>query len=115
MRISDWSSDVCSSDLSGLPSLAYSTHPSNDRSRQALPPNSFGWRPCLREMKLSASLSPIAPSRAWIHRSEERRVGKECVSTCSSRWSPYHSKHKSNNTKHNSAISLIHTNNITQH
>src|SRR3546814_13443003 len=27
-------------------------------------------------------------------RSEERRVGKECVSTCRSRWSPYHSKHK---------------------
>src|SRR3546814_16088047 len=31
-------------------------------------------------------------------RSEERRVGKECVSTCRSRWSPYHSK-KNNNTK----------------
>src|SRR3546814_20635536 len=30
-------------------------------------------------------------------RSEERRVGKECVSTCRSRWSPYHSK---KNTKH---------------
>src|SRR3546814_13793968 len=29
-------------------------------------------------------------------RSEERRVGKECVSTCSSRWSPYHSKKKQN-------------------
>src|SRR3546814_7113793 len=28
-------------------------------------------------------------------RSEERRVGKECVSTCRSRWSPYHSKKKS--------------------
>src|SRR3546814_16872628 len=27
-------------------------------------------------------------------RSEERRVGKECVSTCSSRWSPYHTKKK---------------------
>src|SRR3546814_4749154 len=27
---------------------------------------------------------------AWYHRSEERRVGKECVSTCRSRWSPYH-------------------------
>src|SRR3546814_17981068 len=29
---------------------------------------------------------------AWLlnHRSEERRVGKECVSTCRSRWSPYH-------------------------
>ena len=25
-----------------------------------------------------------------LHRSEERRVGKECVSTCRSRWSPYH-------------------------
>src|SRR3546814_15096486 len=29
-------------------------------------------------------------------RSEERRVGKECVSTCRSRWSPYHSKKKTN-------------------
>src|SRR3546814_11583349 len=27
---------------------------------------------------------------ATAHRSEERRVGKECVSTCRSRWSPYH-------------------------
>src|SRR3546814_11417463 len=26
----------------------------------------------------------------WVSRSEERRVGKECVSTCRSRWSPYH-------------------------
>src|SRR3546814_20241847 len=32
-----------------------------------------------------------------ILRSEERRVGKECVSTCRSRWSPYHSK-KTNDT-----------------
>src|SRR3546814_17625162 len=31
-------------------------------------------------------------------RSEERRVGKECVSTCRSRWSPYHSKNKKRNT-----------------
>src|SRR3546814_21123339 len=30
-----------------------------------------------------------------LDRSEERRVGKECVSTCRSRWSPYHSKKKS--------------------
>src|SRR3546814_11406287 len=29
-----------------------------------------------------------------VARSEERRVGKECVSTCRSRWSPYHSKNK---------------------
>src|SRR3546814_12986343 len=31
------------------------------------------------------------------HRSEERRVGKECVSTCRSRWSPYHEKKKTKN------------------
>src|SRR3546814_11516738 len=32
-------------------------------------------------------------------RSEERRVGKECVSTCRSRWSPYHYKKKKNHIK----------------
>src|SRR3546814_16842878 len=32
-------------------------------------------------------------------RSEERRVGKECVSTCRSRWSPYHKKKKNNKQK----------------
>src|SRR3546814_18028884 len=37
-------------------------------------------------------------ARRTEFRSEERRVGKECVSTCRSRWSPYHSK-KKNNTK----------------
>src|SRR3546814_15715410 len=45
---------------------------------------------------ISALLSP--PSMLSLHstagRSEERRVGKECVSTCRSRWSPYHSKKK---------------------
>src|SRR3546814_11049684 len=34
------------------------------------------------------------PAKAALLRSEERRVGKECVSTCRSRWSPYHSKKK---------------------
>src|SRR3546814_16615741 len=33
-------------------------------------------------------------------RSEERRVGKECVSTCRSRWSPYHSKKNNKKNKH---------------
>src|SRR3546814_12409831 len=36
-------------------------------------------------------------------RSEERRVGKECVSTCRSRWSPYHEKKKQNSTMTNTA------------
>src|SRR3546814_18949031 len=42
-----------------------------------------------------APCSPArAPPRHRSARSEERRVGKECVSTCRSRWSPYHSKKK---------------------
>src|SRR3546814_14654412 len=41
------------------------------------------------------SLGPFGPGREICFRrvqgsSEERRVGKECVSTCRSRWSPYH-------------------------
>src|SRR3546814_21199910 len=39
--------------------------------------------------KLPEDVSAPAPS-ASVCRSEERRVGKECVSTCRSRWSPYH-------------------------
>src|SRR3546814_19429085 len=37
-----------------------------------------------------------AYSRQEAESSEERRVGKECVSPCRSRWSPYHSKKKKN-------------------
>src|SRR3546814_8856275 len=33
---------------------------------------------------------PHQPAVVGMARSEERRVGKECVSTCRSRWSPYH-------------------------
>src|SRR3546814_7115933 len=67
MRISDWSSDVCSSDLAA-PTLA--------SKRPAL-----YWT--------SPATLPPMPAREKS-RSEERRVGKECVSTCRSRWSPYH-------------------------
>src|SRR3546814_303600 len=34
--------------------------------------------------------TPLERIRRFFERSEERRVGKECVSTCRSRWSPYH-------------------------
>src|SRR3546814_6835020 len=47
-------------------------------------------------------LEPDAAGRASIaptDRSEERRVGKECVSTCRSPWSPYHKKKKNNRIK----------------
>src|SRR3546814_21007756 len=48
---------------------------------------------------LDQTLVAIAGWRK-ILRSEERRVGKECVSTCRSRWSPYHSKKKPYKTHH---------------
>src|SRR3546814_4438965 len=78
MRISDWSSDVCSSDLGSTairlwPRSAASNSERRDRSQPVVDPDEL-W-PALK------SPSP---------RSEERRVGKECVSTCRSRWSPYH-------------------------
>src|SRR3546814_5467760 len=64
MRISDWSSGVCSSDLKD----------GADRNRSGL--------------RVHLALHVL--DAAEVARSEERRVGKECVSTCRSRWSPYH-------------------------
>src|SRR3546814_12758728 len=98
MRISDWSSDVCSSDL-------------QLQLRLAAPASGFALRfgkaaHALKaiddhhaELDLPLDLSQggtatlallrhDSPFADW--RSEERRVGKECVSTCSSRWSQYH-------------------------
>src|SRR3546814_1109782 len=78
MRISDWSSDVCSSDLS---EMAKAIAPHVDRKR------------CLYvyhgPVILYTLTQACIPPRT-ANRSEERRVGKECVSTCRSRWSPYH-------------------------
>ena len=49
-------------------------------------------RPTLAQVMISRSVSssPASGSVLTAQRSEERRVGKECVSTCRSRWSPYH-------------------------
>src|SRR3546814_6795177 len=69
MRISDWSSDVCSSDL----------------------PSADGRSPGQQLAEIEAEVNRLVDQQQseW-QRSEERRVGKECVSTCRSRWSPYH-------------------------
>src|SRR3546814_5919784 len=77
MRISDWSSDVCSSDLmvQGYHGTGKSTHIEQVAAR-------LKW-PCIR-VNLDAHIGRID----LVGRSEERRVGKECVSTCRSRWSP---------------------------
>src|SRR3546814_2009739 len=80
MRISDWSSDVCSSDLAAvgvaesqqapvIAVLAFVAGDGFDMQRPA--------QPFIERQILAA-------------RSEERRVGKECVSKCRSRWSLYH-------------------------
>src|SRR3546814_4301961 len=77
-RISDWSSDVCSSDLdNGSPCSLSETIVIVGLSKyySAWPSLPIGGRVLIS---------------GYRHRSEERRVGKECVSTCSSRWSPYH-------------------------
>src|SRR3546814_11035726 len=94
MRISDWSSDVCSSDLrNGI------CQPSQERALTPMSCSAIASRPtvtCSPEATTTsysrASYSRETSPHHLTSRSEERRVGKECVSTCRSRWSPYHSK-----------------------
>src|SRR3546814_19885072 len=90
MRISDWSSDVCSSDLFGhsaeqflilVGSRGVDFKVAHAGQRRGDP---FG--------HTIGGATSRAVLDVRIDRSEERRVGKECVSTCRSRWSPYHSK-----------------------
>src|SRR3546814_14192889 len=119
MRISDWSSDVCSSDLSSSVDKATACpHCLPRLERRSLSPYArFGLR-CFAITSLSRFA--VKNPRSWIaaavrlvskhenliekivhsraegidncccSRSEERRVGKECVSTCRSRWTPEH-------------------------
>src|SRR3546814_15771082 len=84
MRISDWSSDVCSSDLVTPISGPAWVGSSRSASRAML---------LVGTLTTTAIVCPCALQ--WRSaRSEERRVGQECVSTCRSRWSPYHYKKK---------------------
>src|SRR3546814_11045719 len=104
MRISDWSSDVCSSDLQYFHyaiedfQARYGRDPSPRWHK--LPRTAISkllrlaqgkWPP---EPELTGSDAAFRHSicceyEAWL-RSEERRVGKECVSSCRTRGSPYH-------------------------
>src|SRR3546814_1125389 len=88
MRISDWSSDVCSSDLAQI-SHVFPISAADGSGWQLLRafPNAGKARPLKTEAELHFG-ERVALFMEW--RSEERRVGKECVSTCRSRWSPYH-------------------------
>src|SRR3546814_18678375 len=111
MRISDWSSDVCSSDLhhrdffsadldaGGSAEDDYSAI-GNPRCRDCFT-SKVEIAGCVEEVDLDAF--PVGEGRCGLHRdavsSEERRVGNECVSTCIPRWSRSHytkKKHKAN-------------------
>src|SRR3546814_12843781 len=111
MRISDWSSDVCSSDL-----MTLGTQPAHI-ARATLEAIALQIGDVLDAMEADLGLRladlsidggaarsdflaqlladltgrvVVRPAIAEASRSEERRVGKECVSTCRSRWSPSH-------------------------
>src|SRR3546814_1062000 len=94
MRISDWSSDVCSSDLAGEVAPLHVAHGvaaglTGDQARRGEVAQRSGHVVELHVVELHVLPGrEVAPAPAV--RSEERRVGKECVSTCRSRWSPYH-------------------------
>src|SRR3546814_17903305 len=77
MRISDCSSDVCSSDLC--------SYKRSIRTAAIRRPSTCST--VNRKLTCSCFSSQLSPGR-----SEERRVGKECVSRCRTRWSPYHEK-----------------------
>src|SRR3546814_19774803 len=100
MRISDWSSDVCSSDLfqrkfesGGRPFIAVSCSEriigavifSGDYKHAP-----YSQRPGWPDRSIFSGPDARSGTDSSGRRSEERRVGKECVSTCRSRWSPYH-------------------------
>src|SRR3546814_10812546 len=83
MRISDWSSDVCSSDLGC--GATFCSKPRAETARYSSRP--FHCRRCLISASFRPRSATTPPSCASpLTRSEERRVGKECVSTCRSRW-----------------------------
>src|SRR3546814_20131809 len=114
MRISDWSSDVCSSDLGGIDALVFTggigEHQPDMRARicarltwlgitcdaDANKAGAFNIAssgadvavliiPANEEQEMAEQCATILGAR-----SEERRVGKECVRPCRYRWSPYH-------------------------
>src|SRR3546814_14946785 len=93
MRISDWSSDVCSSDLAGAVEFD-GTDYTVTRVRDGTVAYTGTSLSAEKIDGLSLSVDTSAGAPQAGDRSEERRVGKECVSTCRSRWSPYHSKKK---------------------
>src|SRR3546814_14525773 len=108
MRISDWSSDVCSSDLGfaadvvgageehdhlGVHAVEFTVlqTPENVLRAVGAPAEIAGVPAVEVRFPIREQLRVVRRTPA---RSAERRVGKACGSTCRSRWSPYHEQHK---------------------
>src|SRR3546814_5213929 len=92
MRISDWSSDVCSSDLPMRMHLPLPVDAEHFNRWLALFEEAAGETcPPAAAAHFMERARRVAESLELgiAGRSEERRVGKECVSMCRSRWSPY--------------------------
>src|SRR3546814_18223320 len=101
MRISDWSSDVCSSDLFLFDLASYEKcHRRGNESEREDQRRGQGEHDRDRHRVEGFAFDAFKSEDRQIDRgddddrSEERRVGKECVSTCRSRWSPDHYKKK---------------------
>src|SRR3546814_9707739 len=100
MRISDWSSDVCSSDLNKTKiSMPFAARISDMHLCPMINPGGVPHvgGPVLPPGVVTVLIGGLPAATlgdmctcAGPPRSEERRVGKGCVSTCRSRWSPYH-------------------------
>src|SRR3546814_1340274 len=94
MRISDWSSDVCSSDLldvaDATTALDIATARINDRTVEVGEAGHAAREHGRALVNIRRRRIVNCGFVEAYQRSEERRVGKECVSTCRSRWSPYH-------------------------
>src|SRR3546814_10140584 len=95
MRICDWSSDVCSSDLK---ELREAMNQLDTPSGMSIIARTAGIGRSVEELQWDLSyllqLWTAIDGAARENRSAERSVGKECVCTCSSRCTPYHSKKK---------------------
>src|SRR3546814_16002837 len=109
MRISDWSSDVCSSDL------GYSRAQRDFRRCrlaevvwcQEEPKNMGPWSFVHAEIEdVLLELDGKAKRARYVGSSEERRVGKEGVSTCRSRWSTYPTQKKTTSMTIRESISI---------
>src|SRR3546814_20457952 len=103
MRISDWSSDVCSSDLialgqQGLFNFAtYTVAGIDTQFTWGFGLEALGMSPSAGALEFSTTASSLRQSKVagllgspTLNISDERRAGKECVSTFRSRWPPYH-------------------------